>query len=55
MAETCLTCAHFDPEDTELPVCVLHRRFMHGEWTCGDFESIYDREGDDGETDQGQV
>lgn len=38
MGETCLNCRHFDPDDTGLPVCALHRRFMHGEWTCGDFE-----------------
>lgn len=35
---TCLFCKYFDPDDTGLPVCLLHRRFMNGEWTCGDFE-----------------
>ena len=32
----CENCAHFDEDDTSLPVCTLHKRFMHKEWTCGD-------------------
>lgn len=43
MSNTCLNCIHFDPHDTSLPVCNLHRRFMSDEWTCGDFDG-----GDDG-------
>ena len=37
MAETCANCSHYDVESTELPVCSLHRRFMHAEWSCRDF------------------
>ncbi len=34
---TCLNCRHFDPNDTSLPVCVLHRKYMHDQWVCADF------------------
>lgn len=40
MAERCAECAHLSTHDTELPVCRLHRRFMHEEWTCNDFEHV---------------
>jgi len=46
----CENCAHFDEDDTSLPVCTLHKRFMHKEWTCGDFERR-----DDGKTDKAEV
>lgn len=44
MTETCINCKHFDPDDTALPVCVLHRKFMSDEWSCGDFELHNDEE-----------
>lgn len=46
----CENCAHFDEDDTSLPVCTLHRRFMHKEWMCGDFERR-----DDGKTNKAEV
>ena len=47
MSHTCQTCDNFDPDGTGLPVCLLHRRFMHGEWSCGD-HSDYAKDGEDG-------
>ncbi len=38
MGETCANCSHYDIDGTELPVCALHRRYMHAEWSCADFE-----------------
>lgn len=48
MGDVCANCSHFDHESTELPVCVLHRRFMNAEWTCGDFKAP-PRLGEDGD------
>ena len=45
MGDTCINCKHFDPDDTGLPVCNLHRKVMDGEWTCGDFESVFGGDG----------
>lgn len=35
---SCLTCEHFDPDDTELPVCMLHRRYVVDGMVCGDHD-----------------
>lgn len=40
MADTCLTCKHFDPDDTCLPVCEKHHKFIYEEWTCGEHEEV---------------
>ncbi len=40
MGEMCLNCVHFDQDTTELPVCALHHRFTHAEWTCNDFVHV---------------
>ena len=37
MDDICAYCRHFDQDDTELPVCELHRKLTEQEWTCGDF------------------
>lgn len=42
----CINCKYFDPDDTSLPVCVLHRRYMHDQWSCGDF-SVMEGSDDD--------
>lgn len=39
MNKTCLNCKHFDPDDTALPVCLMHRKFISDDWGCGDFKS----------------
>lgn len=41
MGDVCANCKHFDHDETELPVCVYHRRFMSADWTCGDFDPAY--------------
>lgn len=48
--DTCAECKHYDEEGTSLPVCVLHKKFTRGDWTCGDCE----RRGN-GETDKAEV
>ena len=45
MGEACEACRHFDEEGTELPTCLLHRRYMHRRWSCGDFEPGRDGSG----------
>jgi hypothetical protein len=39
MNKTCINCKHFDPDDTALPVCLMHRKFISDDWGCGDFKS----------------
>lgn len=43
MGEICRNCKHFSERDTELPVCRLHRKFTHEQWTCGDFSRRIER------------
>ena len=35
--DRCENCEHFDPESTELPICLLHKKLVREDWTCGDF------------------
>lgn len=51
MTNVCQDCQHFDPDGTGLPVCLLHRRFMNGEWSCGDHTN-FSKQDDDG-SDEG--
>ena len=41
----CSGCRHYDPDGTLVPVCVLHRKYMHWQWICGDY-SPSERKGD---------
>ncbi len=43
MSDRCADCKFFDQDQTELPVCLKHRRFMSGEWTCNDFKPRVER------------
>lgn len=47
----CLNCKYFDPDDTALPVCMLHRKYMHDQWSCGDFSSLRKEGSDAGKKD----
>lgn len=38
MSDRCLHCIHYDPYGTGLPICKLHKRYMHADWLCADFE-----------------
>ena len=49
MGDRCADCVHFDEEGTDLPVCELHRRYMHREWSCADFEGRRDGSPDEPE------
>ena len=49
MGNACIFCKFFDNDDTSLPVCTLHRRFMHEDWICGDFERFDEEEPPEGE------
>lgn len=48
MADSCLQCAFFDPDDTALPVCVLLDKYVEEEWRCGDFEPYREEQEDEG-------
>ena len=45
MIETCLNCKYFDPDDTALPVCLIHRKFISDDWGCDKFESYEEKHG----------
>lgn len=54
MADRCADCVHLSTHDTDLPVCRLHRRFMHEDWTCKDFEDRHTPR-DDGRPEDGKA
>lgn len=51
MGDVCANCASFDYETTSLPICAMHHRYTHAEWTCGDFACQYGQADDHGEED----
>ena len=55
MGDRCASCVHFSSHDTELPVCRLHRRYMHEDWSCADFEGRYETTAGDGGSRDGKA